>query len=81
MYRSSFTPLSIAFTMLLSVCLTLENEGDMFLRRGQRAVSGLRGILRNVGKVLAKPEEFLYSCQVQSMHVLVIAPGKSVFHG
>lgn len=80
MDRSSFTPLSIAFTVLLLVCLTLENEDDMFLQRGPKGSNWSQGYL-TYGKVVAKPGEFLHSCQVQSMHVLVIAPGQSVFHG
>ena len=75
MDRSSFTPLSIAFTMLLLVCLTLENDSDMFLQRGSKAVNGLNCVLINVGKVLVKPEKSTYSYQVQCMRVLVIAPG------
>lgn len=65
MDRCSFTPLSIAFTMLLFVCLTLENGTDMFLQRGSKAVSGLKCVLINVDKVLAKPEKSMYSCKVQ----------------
>lgn len=55
--------------------LTLENDSDLFLQRGSKAVNGLNCVLINVGKVLVKPEKSTYSYQVQCMRVLVIAPG------
>jgi len=44
--------------------------------KGQGAVGGLRGASLAVGMVLAKPEKFMYSCQVRCMHVLVTTPGQ-----